>query len=587
MNRNVILCLLFGWLSCFTFVPNTTGFAAASATAKPITPKDAHKALLTVFTYDADGKLLATGTGFFINDKGDGAAAFHLFKGASRAEVVDWKGNRLPVLRILGAVENYDLVTFTTPGAKKLFSMTIAGCVSVDTATTLSLIRPTTEKKPLPQSVRVTTVEDFDEYKYLSINAANDSANFACPLLNAEGGVVAITQQNVTPEAATLNAIDARFLQKMTVNSTAAFNADLQAIRIPKALPADAEDALTFVYMMSYKDSLQAITACNDFLQAYPDHTEAYVCRGSLLARKQQYAAAEADFTTAMEKAKLPGSGWRSDEVHGALSKLIYQQVTGAASGLPESWTLQRAYDEAVAAESEHSSPHYRLQQANCLFAMKEYARAYQGFHALGQDPTLQGEEWSARTRSELWFSAVRAWELSGGDSLQAVVLMDSVVAQLEKPYSAEDARFLLERAARLQRAGEYRRAIADYNEYERVVGVRQLNDRFYFVREQLELESKMYQQALDDIQTAMALNPANPEYPVEQVYIMLRAGLYEDVINACNQYLKTAPDNPDYYKFRGIAEGELGQKAKARQSLQKAKELGDPTIDALLQRYQ
>ena len=43
---------------------------------------------------------------------------------------------------------------------------------------------------------------------------------------------------------------------------------------------------------------------------------------------------------------------------------------------------------------------------------------------------------------------------------------------------------------------------------------------------------------------------------------------------------------NPDYYKFRGIALGELGKKREARESLLKAQSLGDPNIEPLLERY-
>ena len=117
-------------------------------------------------------------------------------------------------------------------------------------------------------------------------------------------------------------------------------------------------------------------------------------------------------------------------------------------------------------------------------------------------------------------------------------------------------------------------------------MGPRNMTDRFYYNREQLELECKMYQQALDDIQSAMAINSSDPTYPVEQAYILLRAGLFKETVQACDDMIRVVKDNPDYYKFRGIALGELGKKREARESLLKAQSLGDPNIEPLLERY-
>ena len=337
---------------------------------------------------------------------------------------------------------------------------------------------------------------------------------------------------------------------------------------------------------MGYKDSLQAHTAFNDFVTAYPENVEGYVSRAAFLARQRQYEAADADYAQALAKAEKENANLRPDEVHVSLSRLIYQQWVSGVQNLPEAWSMQRAYDEATLAQAAHPSADYRMQQANCLFAMKKYQEAYDNFMAVCHDPAIQGGDWTARGRSELWYSAARSLELAGGDSLKVIALMDSVVAQLARPYDETGARFLLERAYRLQSAGEYRRAISDYREYESTMGPRNMTDRFYYNREQLELECKMYQQALDDIHSAMAINPSDPTYPVEQAYILLRAGLFEETVKACDDMIRVVKDNPDYYKFRGIALGELGKKREARESLLKAQSLGDPNIDALLERY-
>ena len=565
-------------------------FVSAAAFAGSLSPKDAHKAMFNVFTFDQNGALLGSGYGFFTAESGEAVASFQLFRGASRAEIVDWKGNRLPVQRILGASENYDLVRFTVEG-KKISALAIGGAQDLTAGNELTLVRYTTEKKGAPQATQVLQVDNYDAYKYLSISATNENANLTCPLLDASGNVVAISQRNVGKDAETACAIDARCIETLTTNMTSFMNRDLQSIMIPKALPSTEQEAMTYIYMMGYKDSLQAHTAFNDFVETYPENVEGYVSRAAFLARQRQYDAAEADYAQALAKAEKDKeenerANLRPDQVHFSLSRLIYQQWVSGVQHLPEAWSLQRAYDEATLAQAMSPSPDYQLQQANCLFAMKKYQEAYDNFMVVCHDPAIQGDKWTARARTELWYSAARSLELAGGDSLQVLVLMDSVVAQMDQPYDETEARFLLERAYRLQSAGEYRRAINDYREYESTMGPRNMTDRFYYNREQLELECKMYQQALDDIQSAMAINPTDPTYPVEQAYILLRAGLYKETVQACDEMIQVVKDNPDYYKFRGIALGEMGKKREARESLLKAQSLGDPNIDALLERY-
>ena len=95
-----------------------------------------------------------------------------------------------------------------------------------------------------------------------------------------------------------------------------------------------------------------------------------------------------------------------------------------------------------------------------------------------------------------------------------------------------------------------------------------------------------MYQQALDDIRTAAILSPEDPNYKIEEALILLQTGLYKEAIAACKKLLQTVPENPDCYKIIGIANGELGNKQEALSALNKAKSLGDPTVDQFLEKY-
>ena len=267
----------------------------------------------------------------------------------------------------------------------------------------------------------------------------------------------------------------------------------------------------------------------------------------------------------------------KADAVHYNYSKLIYAAAI-EQKDTTNGWTLARAADEARAAYAALPEPLYLVQEGNCRFAQNDYAAAHLLYLEACSDKTFA----SAAT----FFSAARALELSGGDSTQVIALLDSTVAHIPLPCSARDAQYYLERSQRLVRAGRFRDAVADYNVYEQVIGPRNLNDKFYYLREQAELQGRMYQQALDDIRSAISANPAEPYYALEELLILIRTAQFEEAYTQAAALLKRLPDDADCHKFYGIACIETGRRAEGMEHLQKARELGDATIDAIIENY-
>ena len=593
MKKFIIsLCMLFS----AGYAPHSSMFASNAIQETQIETKKAYKAMFNIVAYNKEGNILRSGNGFFIDNKGTGVAAFALLEGASKADVIDYKGNKLQVARILGANSSYDLVKFTTVGSKKIEYFDIANSPTLDAGTPLQLINYTGKKKAKPQIVSIEKSDDFENYKYLQISAENTDANNGCPLLDATGNVAAIVQKNVDKKASSACAVDARFINTLNMSITGLLNADLRAIDIPKALPQNEKDAMTFIYMLGYKDSVNAINAANDFILAYPENAEGYMNRGSFYANKHQYALCEKDFATALEKAQSETSTIKPDEIHNNLSKLVYNKVLYNPQPEFENWNLDRAIEEAGKAFDINPSPFYLLQQGHCYFGKKDYQKAYDNYYRICTEKFPGEKVWAAQAQVEAWLYATRAYELAMNakkdeatlqDSLHIITLLDSAIANLPKPYVVADARYFLERAQRNEKVNEFRKAVMDYIEYEKIVGPKNLNDKFYYLREQAEIKCRMYQQALDDIRTAIAYNPQDPFYPVEEAAILLQAGLFKEAIETCEKSLKILPENPDCYKIMGIAYGELKNKKKAKEALLKAQSLGDPTVAPFIQKYQ
>lgn len=531
---------------------------------------DYRKAVVNVITYDAEGNVLQSGYGFYLSAQGTAVAPYHILKDAARADVINNKGKKAAVLRILGANSTYDLVKFSVDVKETTFlplTETPAG-----DADALYLVNYSTSKKQEPVYANVTAVTPFDGYNYYDISAANSDINVGCPLVDATGRAVAVVQKNVGKNATTACAIDSRFINGLEITTTSVFNADLRDIAIPKGLPATESDALSYIYMLGHRDSMLTLTAIGDFMAIYPDNGEIYTERASFYADHGRYDLAEQDYATALEKST------KKDEVHLAFSKTIFNQVSSRPEQPYKDWSMAKAIEEVDKAYALNPAPLYLMQRARYRFANKEYQESYDDFMQVNS---------SELASAETFYSAAMALEMTGTDSLRVLTLLDSAVNRLPEPYTQTAAQYFLERATRRIRAARFREAVFDYNEYEQIIGPKNLNDNFYYLREQAELQGRMYQQALDDIQTAIGLNPNEVIYRVEEALIYVEVGMYEEAIAAARKALEKMPENADALKLIGIALGEQGKKTEALEYLNKAKAQGDTSVDVFLKKYE
>ena len=98
-------------------------------------------------------------------------------------------------------------------------------------------------------------------------------------------------------------------------------------------------------------------------------------------------------------------------------------------------------------------------------------------------------------------------------------------------------------------KATRYRDAVADYNKYEQLIGPRNLNEQFYDLRSQAEEKAHMYQQAIDDLHTAIALASNPIPYQIDEAALLLNIGEYQKAIEIAQQVAKKLPNNADCNK--------------------------------------
>jgi Flp pilus assembly protein TadD len=95
-----------------------------------------------------------------------------------------------------------------------------------------------------------------------------------------------------------------------------------------------------------------------------------------------------------------------------------------------------------------------------------------------------------------------------------------------------------------------------------------------------------MYQQAYDDIISAVTAAPKEILYRIEKAAICLRVNHLDECVEACQQALALNPQQPDAYRIMGYAQIQQGDKVAARESLQRAIDLGDENARTIMQTY-
>ena len=110
-----------------------------------------------------------------------------------------------------------------------------------------------------------------------------------------------------------------------------------------------------------------------------------------------------------------------------------------------------------------------------------------------------------------------------------------------------------------------------------------QVSPVFYYERSQIELNARMYQPALDDINRAIELAPRESLYHVERAALAVRVSLFDECIKSCQDALRLNPHIIDAYRILGYAQFQKGDKTNSRTNLQKAIEMGDETAQKLM----
>lgn len=545
------------------------------------TPKwveKAKRAVFSVVTYDKNDKILNTGNGFFVSEDGLALSDYSLFKGAERAVIITADGKQMPVSLILGADDMYDVVKFRVAiVGKKVPSLLVAGTAPA-AGSSAWMLPYSTQKSIACVSGKVKKVDDIaGDYHYYTLDMPMKDKMVSCPVMNEAGEVFGIAQKSFGMDTATTcYASGASFAMSQHISALSLGDAALKNIGIRKGLPDTEDQALVYLYMASSSSSSEDYERLlGDFIAKFPDNADGYLRRANFYVVKAKEDAsffdkAAQDMEAAQKVAK------KKDDVLYNIAKLIYAYQLEKPEKTYNDWTFESALNQIRQAMELNPLPVYVQLEGDILFAMQDYAGALAAYEQVNR---------SNLASPATFFSAAKTKELMKAESGEILALMDSCVARCPQPVTASYAPYLLERATMRVNAGQARQAMLDYDGYFKAVNG-QVNDLFYYYREQAALKARQYQRALDDIAKAVELNPNDLTYQAEQAAVNLRVGRYDTAMKLLQAIIQTNPKYAEAYRLLGLCHIQLKQKEEACKNFNKAKELGDPNVDALIEKY-
>lgn len=537
----------------------------------------AKRAVFSVVTYDQNDKILNTGNGFFVTEDGVALSDYALFRGAQRAVVVSSEGVQMPVQAIMGANDMYDVVKFRVGISGKKISALTPAAVAPAAGADVYLLPYSTQKDRSYTAGKVKEADKIAEkYYYYTLDMQLKDKMVSCPVMTADGQVFGLAQKSSGQDTATIcYAIDANFAIAQNISALSYGDMALRDIGIKKALPDTEEQALVFLYMASSQLSAEKyMEVLEDFIAQYPNNADGYIRRASQQLFMSKDDASLDKVAADMDKALEVAT--KKDDAHFNRAKIIYNYMLGKPEKAYKDWSYDKALDELKKAMTIEELPIYIQMEGDILFAKQDYPAAFASYDKVNQTNLAS---------PATFFSAAKTKELMQAPSEEVLALMDSCMVRFTQPYTEEAAPYLLERAQARMNANQARNAMLDYDAYYNAVNGN-VNDMFYYYREQAALKAKQYQRALDDMAKAIELNPDDLTYRAELAVVNIRVGRNEEALNVLKAALEKDPNYAEAYRLMGIAQIQMKKDKEACASFAKAKELGDPNVDALIEKH-
>lgn len=539
----------------------TTSYTTAQTSAA----KKVSESVFTLTTFKKDGSLLASSHGVFTNN-GEAISNLSPFIGADKAVVIDSKGGKHNVTRILGLNGIYDVVRFKIDGHNK-YAPIAKGQTEADAKIWLV---PYATKSVKPLTANIKSIEKFmSDYSYYIFSFSPNENTEGCPFVNENGEVIGLLQSSTINED--IHATDAKFTQSLKTTGLSVNDENYRKIGIPAALPEEKEQAvLALMLTEQLGDSAKCAATSEDFIKSFPDLIDGYAAKAQLEVNANDFDKAKSTMDKALSEVKA------KEDAHYNYAKIIYLKEIYKTDIPYAQWNLDKALNEITNAYTIRQLPVYKDLEGQILFAKGDFNKAYDVFMGLTNTNLKNGDL--------LYNAALCKQQLKAPDT-EILALLDSAVNNADTINIYNSAKYYQMRAEVYNRAKNYRQAVFDMTRYEIACGGR-VNAEFYYNREQLEVKAKLFKQALTDIDNAIFLDTKEPTYIAEKASLQMRLNLFTDAMKTAQKCIDLAPDYSDAYLILGISEIKTGNKTDGLRNLNKAKDMGNSQARSIIEKY-
>lgn len=537
------------------------------AYGQPKSVKAAYPSVASVVTYK-NGLLKADGTALFVGCNGNVIASGKLFVGADSAVVIDNNGKARPVRNIVGIDNTFDCVKVRVSNDKKIKYLAPSSS-KVNVGDELYMLTYGVKKSVIVESFKVLAVDSVYSFAYYTLDKPVQEHSISYPLLNGNGEYVGMMQPS-SPGDIVSFAVSAQ-LSSTLVSSTKNYGKGYYpGMNIRTAMPDVQADALSCLYMQAMMgDSLSWSGAINDYVAAYPKSYEGYQSQAEYMAiycRDMEQADKTWDKALSLTENKA--------EVYFGKGRVINEIVQSGDTLSHAMLTFGNALEQIDKAISINNSSMYVNYKADMLYGAQRFADAAECYESLATTDMRSLESFAKASQC---YIVMQNYD-------KGIEMLDSAVVCFPDGNRGV-APYLLTRGVVKSSAKRYREAVQDMNRYEELVGGL-LSADFYYAREQAELNCKMYQQALNDIETALALDSDNLLYYLEKGMLCYRVKFTDEGVRTMLKACELAPELADAHYLLGRLYMQQGNVPEARKSLETADKLGHPDarvqLDAL-----
>ena len=252
----------------------------------PAIVKKIQPSVVTILTYDKNGKGLMQGSGFFIRKDGDIITNRHVLEGASSADVKTAQGKVYPVIRVVAEDKEGDLILVSVdipPDA--VYPLSVSASIPEVGERVLVIGSPLGLEKTVSDGI-VSAVRDIPQFgKIIQITAPISPGSSGSPVVNMKGEAIGVATlqtvggQNInfavpSERIARLKAGKEQRLAEWEEGRTKEWRASAEGLY---------STGLSFLWMEDYK---KALSYFEEAIKKNPRHAEAYFqigyCNGKL-----------------------------------------------------------------------------------------------------------------------------------------------------------------------------------------------------------------------------------------------------------------------------------------------------------------